>query len=195
MRGDHLKWLVYPAALVGAILVSIAGIDRPLAEFAASHPLRIHGLQRIVGLPGLLLGLALIVPFLNWKFISSAGSKRAASLFSISVLWTAATVEFFLKRVFGRSAPSRWLDQHEFAFHWFRGRQADLESMPSGEGAVLVAALAVLWVTYPRFRLAYLIIGGAEAIGLVWLNWHFASDVIAGAAVGALGAVLAVRRY
>ena len=186
---------IWAGLVTGAVLICIVLVDRPLADFAASHPVRIPGMRFILGAPGLLVGLALIGPLANWRVLNAAtGWRKVSLLCSSSVLWTAATVEFVLKPLFGRSGPVSWLQYHEFAFHWFQGRQAQLRSMPSGEAALLTAVLAILWVTYPRYRWVYALIGTAEAVALVWLSWHFASDVIAGAAVGALGAGLALRR-
>jgi len=188
--------LMWAALVLASILFCIALVDRPLADFAASHAFRIRGSRFIIGAPGLLLGVALVLPILSWRSRQKqgeAGRRNIASLCSISVLWAAAAVELVLKRIFGRPSPGSWLYHHEYTFHWFGGRKAELQTMPSGEMALLTAAIGIFWVIYPRWRWLYILILGAEAVGLVWLNWHFASDVIAGAAVGALGAILALQ--
>jgi len=59
------------------------------------------------------------------------------------------------------------------------------KSFPSGHAAVAAAVMSVLWILYPRLRVAWGIgIVGADA-GLVALNFHFLSDVVAGSFVGA----------
>ena len=40
------------------------------------------------------------------------------------------------------------------------------------------------WICYPRFRALYAIIVAAVAIGLIGADFHFLSDIIAGAFVG-----------
>ena len=195
VRTTHLAVrLALWALVVAAILFCIAIVDRPLADFVASHPTRIRGLRFVIGAPELLLGLALVAPIIGWKQRRSpVGWDTIAASCSISIVWTAVVVELVLKRVFGRSGPTSWTGHQEFAFHWLRGRQAELQSMPSGEAAILSAFFAVLWVLLPRWRWLYIFIGSVEAIGLIGLNWHFVSDVIAGVAIGVVGAGAALR--
>jgi membrane-associated phospholipid phosphatase len=50
--------------------------------------------------------------------------------------------------------------------------------------AVTCAVIAVLWVYFPRMRTLWTLAGLAVAIGLIGANFHFLSDVIAGAFVG-----------
>jgi len=192
---ERLRWAAWTIVVLGAILFCIELVDRPLAEFAALHPVHVRGIKYLIGVPGLLLGLALVVPIVGRILrLSTSGWRGVAEPCGMAIVWTAAAVELVLKPIFGRSGPLSWLEHNQFAFHWFGGRTAELQSMPSGEAAILAAAIGVLWVALPRWRWAYLVIGGLEAVSLVWFNWHFASDVVAGAAVGALGAALAVGR-
>ena len=50
--------------------------------------------------------------------------------------------------------------------------------------AAVCAGLAVFWICYPRWRLLY--VSAASAVGLLLIvgNYHFLSDVIAGAFLG-----------
>lgn len=188
-----IRWAMWAVAVLGAVLFCIHVVDRPLAEFAALHRIHVRGHKFLIGAPGLLLGVALVVPVVGLALrMSASGWWNVAAACGKAILWTAAAVELVLKPTFGRSGPYSWLEHNEFSFHWFAGRGAEWQSMPSGEAAVLATTLGVLWVMWPRGRLAYLLIGGLEAAGLVWFNWHFASDVIAGAAIGVVGAALAV---
>jgi membrane-associated phospholipid phosphatase len=192
---ERLLWATWAVVVLGTILFCILIVDRPLAKLADSHPVHAPGIGYLIGIPGLLLGAALVLPIVGRILrVSASGWWSVVMPFSMATVWTAAAVELVLKRFFGRSGPYSWLEHREFAFHWFAGRKAELASMPSGEAAVLAATLGVLWGTLPRWRLAYLVIGGLEAVGLIWLNWHFASDVVAGAAIGTVGAVVAVSR-
>jgi membrane-associated phospholipid phosphatase len=44
--------------------------------------------------------------------------------------------------------------------------------------------ISVLWIFYPKLRAIYLFVFLAVAIGLIGANYHFLSDIIAGAFVG-----------
>lgn len=180
--------------VIGTILFFIALVDRPLAVFASAHRVHVRGLQFVIGIPGLLLGVALAVPIVGWIFrMSAPGWWGIVVPCSNAIIWTGAAVELVLKPVFGRTGPHSWLDHNQYAFHWLRGRIPQWQSMPSGEVAILGATFGVLWIVLPRWRWAYVLVGGIEALGLVWFQWHFASDVIAGAALGILGAALALK--
>ena len=50
--------------------------------------------------------------------------------------------------------------------------------------AVTCAVVSVLWIYFPRLRALSAFAGLAVAIGLIGANYHFLSDVIAGAFVG-----------
>ena len=195
LSSERLWWATWAVAIMVAILICIETVDRPLAEFAAILRVHVPGIRFLIGIPGLLLGAALVVPIVGrLPRVRAIGWWKIVAPCSTAIIWTAAVVELALKPVFGRTGPSSWMEHREFAFHWLAGRGAGLGSMPSGEAAILAATFGVLWIALPRWRWAYLMIGGLEAVSLVWFNWHFASDVIAGAAVGTLGAVLAASR-
>src|SRR6185437_6392332 len=187
------RWLTAGLALA-AIPLCILLVDRPLTEFLVAHPL--PGLSFLVRLPRLFFLVALVAPFFSRRLSSAvnpASWKRGALLLSVSVLWSMAVVELVLKRVTGRLGPFAWLHNHQYGFHWFAGRSPRFQSFPSGEAALLVAAIGILWVLYPKGRWFYVLACVVEAIALVTLQWHFLSDVIGGGLVGACGAALAFR--
>lgn len=188
-----LPWLAAGAILV-AIPFSIFALDRPLTDFLVAHPL--PGLALLARLPRPFFLFALVVPLFASRLSPAKPPvtwKRAFLLVSFSVLWSLAMVELVLKRLAGRLTPDAWLFQHQYGFHWFHGRSPRFQSFPSGEAALLMAVIGVLWVLYPRARWLYVLALAVEAVALVTLRWHFMSDVLAGGLVGACGAVLAFR--
>lgn len=189
----NARWLMAGLALA-AIPLFILVVDRPLTEFLAAHPL--PGLSFIVRLPRVFFLLALAAPFFAKRLSSTARPaawKRGLLLLSISVLWSMVVVELVLKRLAGRVGPDAWLDRHQYGFHWFAGRSVRFQSFPSGEAALLMATIGILWVLYPKARWLYVLAFLVEGVALVTLRWHFASDVLAGGVIGACGAALAFR--
>ena len=55
--------------------------------------------------------------------------------------------------------------------------------------------MSVLWIVFPRLRPLYVICIGAADIGLVLLNLHFISDVVAGTFVGASTGLFTVALF
>lgn len=115
--------------------------------------------------------------------------ETAAFLASISVIF-AVTIKDLLKFVFGRTWPETWVQNNPsfirdgvYGFNFMHGGVA-YQSFPSGHMTAACAIIAVLWIWYPRLRWAYAVAALIVGAGLVGGNFHFLSDVIAGAFVG-----------
>lgn len=100
------------------------------------------------------------------------------------------SIKIQLKFAFGRSWPETWVRNNPsfirdgvYGFNPFHGGPG-YASFPSGHTAAICALMSVLWICYPRFRLLYAGCIIVVAIGLVGANFHFLSDVIAGAFLG-----------
>jgi membrane-associated phospholipid phosphatase len=93
-----------------------------------------------------------------------------------------------LKRLIGRARPLRvdGADLYFAPFSW----QVDYASLPSGHSTTAFAAAVALGALFPRARVALWIYAGLIALSRVVLSAHYPSDVIAGAVVGACGALL-----
>jgi membrane-associated phospholipid phosphatase len=98
-----------------------------------------------------------------------------------------------VKRMIGRARPYVGPHDDPFAYMPFIWR-ADHASMPSGHATTAAAAAIAIGAIWPRARpvvwLYALLIMAARVV----LNVHHPSDVIAGALVGVVGALM-VRRY
>jgi membrane-associated phospholipid phosphatase len=95
-----------------------------------------------------------------------------------------------LKRLIGRARPSALGPFHYVPFSW----RADHASLPSGHSTTAFSAAVAIGLLYPRARPALWIYALIIALSRVVIAAHFPSDVIAGAFVGAFGAIL-VRNY
>jgi undecaprenyl-diphosphatase len=97
-----------------------------------------------------------------------------------------------VKRLIGRARPLR-VENADIYFAPFSWR-VDFASLPSGHSTTAFAGAVALGALFPRARIALWIYAVVIAVSRVILAAHFPSDVIAGAVVGACGA-LVVRRW
>jgi membrane-associated phospholipid phosphatase len=98
----------------------------------------------------------------------------------------------------GRYWPETWHDNNPsligtgaYGFHPFETGD-DVGSFPSGHAARIAAFVGVFWLVYPRSRAFCLLIGVPLALSLIAMNYHFVSDILAGATLGAIVAAYAV---
>ena len=98
-----------------------------------------------------------------------------------------------VKHIFGRARPmvGGSLDPYLFSpFTW----PADYASLPSGHAATAFSALVAFGILWPRSRTVLWIYAVLIIVSRVMVTAHYPSDVLAGALVGAAGALL-VRRW
>ncbi len=104
--------------------------------------------------------------------------RLAATTLPLSYL-----IKMMLQIIFGRISPRDWLIHHEspvFKFFNFHGGG----SFPSGHMTVFVAFGTSLILYFPKFRKLVTIILALLAFALIATDYHFISDVIAGAYLG-----------
>jgi len=121
----------------------------------------------------------------------------AAVMVRVGFLFTAIALpglfDSIIKRMIGRARPlvPGHVDPFVFApFIW----RADYASFPSGHATTAFAVLVAFGSLWPRLRTIALLYAVAVALSRIVVLGHFPSDVIAGAVVGTVGALL-VRYY
>jgi membrane-associated phospholipid phosphatase len=97
-----------------------------------------------------------------------------------------------VKRIIGRARPYVDHGPHPFEFHPFSS--AAFASMPSGHTTTVFSILVALGTLWPRGRTVLWIYALAILVSRVVVSAHYPSDVVAGAVVGTVGALL-VRRW
>jgi membrane-associated phospholipid phosphatase len=121
----------------------------------------------------------------------------AAIMVRIGFLFTAIAVPSLfvtiVKRMIGRARPLVGGSLDPFLYSPFVWR-VDYASMPSGHATTAFAALVAFGTLWPRARTVWLVYALLIAASRVVVTAHYPSDVLAGAVVGIVGAVL-VRRY
>lgn len=192
LRPRKQQWIV-SAVLLAAVAICVFFLDIPVALFVKEHLYGNVGWSRLTSdLPDLLLLLVLITTCVACSLYllrARKGIYDKATSFEKLVAWTAPTSYFAksgLKLLFGRVNTRCWLqDPGLYGFHWLQ-RMPGCEGFPSGHMIVVVALLAAVWRFYPRCRPLCLLTAVLLAFALVATNYHFVSDVLAGAYVGVL---------
>lgn len=152
-----------------------------------------------VALASVGLIVAALAAWVGWR----PGPRTRTLLACAVAIAIAVMVKEQLKFAFGRTWPETWVDGNPswirdglFLFQPFHGGKG-WASFPSGHTAVIAAPAAVLWRAVPRWRWLWASLVGAVAIGLLGANYHWVSDVLAGACVGiasGIGALALVGR-
>ncbi len=175
-----------------SVLLSMKLLDLPLASWIAGY-LRTYGLdQDNTQVPDLLLITVVIMSVLCWTVYVLLRRRNIHDRLSTFCLVTGTVLPLsfvlkdFLKWVFGRVETRTWLsDRGAAGFHWFAGREG-LSGFPSGHMLVYTPLLLALWHFYPRYRNYYGLAWSGLFLALIATQYHFLSDVIAGAYLGAL---------
>jgi membrane-associated phospholipid phosphatase len=131
---------------------------------------------------------------INYFLLSQKGLINRYRWFSL-VAGSAIPLAYFLKWVFkslfGRTNTRVWLaNRASDDFHWFQGG-GEYSGFPSGHMTVFSAFFAAIWLFFPRYRSISLGLALVLATALVISNYHFLSDVIAGAYLGLVATCLA----
>ena len=142
--------------------------------------------------------ILLVVLWCIWK----PGGRLQTVLLAISANVIATTVlKQLLKWGCGRYWPETWsvrypslIGSGDYGFHPFHYGPA-YGSFPSGHAAVICSGLSILWLSYPRWRWLYAIVGGVVCAVLAGMNYHFVGDVIAGVMLGSITGVYMTRLF
>lgn len=189
-----VRYLLFtlPALLI-ALLVCYVFLDKPVAvdmsQLVWLKQNSTLGPSKAVLMTQACYVLMLFV-FLIYFFRRLKG-KVGKHMNCLALLCQSVVFAFFTKNtlqyLFGRYVP-RYKNGHTllfernhhlYGFHWLQGG-----SFPSGHMAVLSAAVIAITVFYPKFKWVAIALMLLMAVLLILLNYHFLSDVLAGAYLG-----------
>ncbi len=188
-------------ATIAAIVACYLWVDRPVAYFMHDHSgLQSHWLITVTHLPELLaLGSGVLLLATPLAAHNRHAAWRVAHACAVS-LAIAFLLKTELKIVFGRAWPDTWthgnpslIHDHVYGFFWWRLSNS-FHSFPSGHTSLTFAVVGVLWLAVPRWRWAAVAVGLTVGLALVVLDYHFVSDVLAGALLGSLCGAMVWQR-
>lgn len=199
VRGNFRALLRAPALAAAvcavAVVVCYYFVDRPIAFFVYDHKTaKLDGLKWLTEPPPLAQSWSpLVLTLLAVRRAFGPWKRWQLALFvaCVSVI-VADQFRESMGDLFGRYWPETWHNNNPsligtgaYGFHPFEVGD-DMGSFPSGHAARIAAFFAVFWYDLPRARLLYAILAIPMMVALVGMNYHFVSDVIAGATLGAL---------
>ena len=143
-------------------------------------------------IPDFLFAIVCLITGVAWTayyYLTSKGIYNTHTRFFQLIAITIPLTFFLksaLKHAVGRINTRFWLRHPGFKeFRWLHG-VGNYTSFPSGHVAVFMALAVALWRFYPRYQSTYFGVLSLLALALVLTNYHFISDVIAGAYLGYL---------
>lgn len=195
MIKKHSDRYFLAALSLGAILTILVGIwflDEKIA-IGVMHILRSNHLlhSATANIPDTLLYLVCIGTAVMWLayIILARNNGHDVQLRFLQLAATAVPVSYLLKAVlqfaFGRTNTRFWLTTGApLQFNWFHG--AGIGCFPSGHMTVFTAFGVAIWYIYPSCRFPAALVLVLLGAALIVTDYHFLSDVIAGAGVGFL---------
>ena len=191
----RILWLWCGALLVAivAIVACVRWIDYPVAIMFLNASKHAGPIGEIFGGRVLVAGELLLISVLAIFRLRNGNLPELAKICLVACTTSvmAYTLNYVvLKFVFGRQNPAAYYQSHiTGTFHLFRGD--DGSSFPSGHMMLAAAFLGVFIRLYPRARIASLFLLVVAAVAMVAGDWHYVSDLIAGAFLGLTAGLMA----
>ncbi len=186
-----LLWLAGLVVCVVTVVLCYLYVDRPVAEYfeaTVRYTETWQWLSHLLTLFPLTVGAAMVFLFYAGCKVMArqrlpfwSGTPLACSW---AAMWALAT-ERILKGIFGRPGPEPLYLHHNV--YGFEGPRGNLrwDSFPSGTALVITAVAAVVWILQPKWRWAGTLMSVILMCAVIAANWHWVSDVVAGAYLGA----------
>jgi len=202
---DPARALLVGLALSLAVLATALFLDAALTQWVREWPAAVRRFFSAVTLLGdslyvfvlsalVMLGaiLARARAGISRALDATLATLAARAVFVFVVCAGSGLLSQILKRLIGRARP-RLFDEHG-PFHFvFPGFPSTYASFPSGHTITAFACAAALAWFVPRWRWPLFALAALVGVSRVAVGAHYASDVVAGAAIGCLSAA-ALRR-
>ncbi|KTD39338.1 phosphatidylglycerophosphatase B [Legionella nautarum] len=180
------------------IIYLFLNFDKPLTYYFYALDLR-HQIPILSFLTRLGLGVIYIPTFfalaLIFRFIVVNPRWEARAWFLFLCVTIPGLICFFLKIVLGRTRPSMLLYNQLYGFYGLKWN-AHYWSIPSGHTTTIMGLILGLGILFPRYFLAFILLGITVALSRVFLSHHFLSDVLFAAylALVEVGVLLSILR-
>ena len=113
-------------------------------------------------------------------------SKFYITLFLLAItLNISAGIKIIFKFIFSRNNVNHFLKTQNDDFKWLQDFHS-LSAFPSGHTIITVSFFTILWLIYPRYKLIYIFTSLLIILSLVFLKFHFISDISSAVFAGCL---------
>ena len=178
---------IVSAFLVAFMMISYFWLDRPATLFCQGlNPMFIQVFQWITELgksTGYLVGFFVLFVFFKYYRRRQIAANRALFLFSAVAL--SGLITDLIKPLVGRLRPKLLFEAGLYGFEPFRIGY-EYNSFPSGHATTVFALAAALSLFFPRWRVPFFSFAVVIGLSRIIVGAHYASDVVAGAYVGAI---------
>ena len=192
-----IKYGIIPASIIIGIILCYWFVDIPIAwVFHDAQPAIVRavaehitdaGKSEWILVPSLVLWIAL---WYKWRH----HAKKWMVLFlSVAVSGIIANI---IKVIVCRTRPPLLFDKGIYGIDFF-GFVIDFlhNSFPSGHATTAMSAATVGALLYPSLRVPFYTVGSLVAFSRVMVGVHYFSDVIVGAIIGVVTALLFTRKF
>lgn len=197
-----VAWVCAGLVCAGLVGGGVAFLDRPLSRFAHDVIGRHDLVRAFQTYPEHLtqLAAALLVVLGLARFFRGRLERLPLTAFTASLsIVSASAIANQLKVIFSRTWPETFVNNNPsfiqdgvYGFFWLHGGWG-WGSFPSGHTVAAMSFLAVPAIAYPKWRPFCLFLVLLEALALWAQDYHFFSDIVAGAFLGGAVALVSAR--
>jgi len=194
MENNRWAWGLSTGAVL-VIVISYVFIDLPVARFFHAQSQETRNVFEWITKAGvsthyLVVSFGLFI-FFRWVRINRLRADRALLFFSNIVL--SGIVTNIIKFLVGRLRPKMFFERGLYGFEPFHIGY-EFNSLPSGHATTVFAIATTCSIFWPKYRIPLYLFAAIVAISRLVLTSHYLGDVLAGAFIGTMTAIV-MKRY
>lgn len=195
IKPSRLQLICIFAVSVGCIALCYLFVDRAFSRFVFDNELSRFSVLKWLTYPPPVIQTWSPLLLVIWVLRLMSGKPRqweTILAFCCISMILADQFRESISYIFGRYWPETWIDNNPsfirdgaYGFHWLTTSHI-YGSFPSGHAARIAAPAVIICLVYPRWSWLAILTMFVTAFGLLGMNYHFASDVLAGTLLGGL---------
>ena len=201
MKNRHL--ILFILFISSFIVISYFFFDRQVVWFLVRHHSRDLGLLKIFA-NSITYVISIFVFIFYFYFLIKIMTKSVNRLDkSLLIVSNAIIIGQFLKEVFKTIFGRYWaatftcnnpslISSHVYGFNWFKSGSA-FASFPSGHATFIFSFSVSMFLVFPKLRWIWVLLAILVTVGQIGMYYHYVSDVLAGALLGGLVGLFAVK--